>query len=38
MAQAPAKVLADGTHRYEVIEDWGTLPPKLSDGENGKAG
>jgi len=33
MAQAPAKVLADGTHRYEVIEDWGTLPPGWSYGE-----
>src|SRR5580704_4845958 len=33
MAQASAKVLEDGAHRYEVIEDWGTLPPGWSYGE-----
>jgi hypothetical protein len=28
-----AKVLGHGAHRYEVIEDWGTLPPGWSHGE-----
>jgi hypothetical protein len=28
-----AKVLGHGAHRYEVIEDWGTLPPGWSYGE-----
>src|ERR1700684_3194106 len=27
------KVLGEGAHRYEVIEDWGTLPPGWSYGE-----
>src|ERR1700682_381554 len=27
------KVLQDGDHRYEVIEDWGTLPDGWSFGE-----
>ena len=27
------KILEDGTHRYEAIEDWGTLPPGWSYGE-----
>ena len=28
-----AKVLGEGAHRYEVIEDWGTLPPGWTYGE-----
>ena len=28
-----AKVIGGGAHQYEVIEDWGTLPPGWSYGE-----
>jgi hypothetical protein len=28
-----ARMLQDGAYRYDVIEDWGTLPPGWSFGE-----